>query len=48
VALAQSRAGQLNYASAGTGSSSHIAAELFRMVAKINIVHVPYKGNGQS
>jgi tripartite-type tricarboxylate transporter receptor subunit TctC len=46
VALAQARPGQLNYASAGTGSSSHIAAELFRMVAKIRIVHVPYKGNG--
>ena len=46
VALAQTRPGQLNYASAGTGSSSHIAAELFRMVAKINITHVPYKGNG--
>ena len=46
VALAQAHPGQINYASAGTGSSSHIAAELFRMVAKINIVHVPYKGNG--
>lgn len=46
VAIAQSRPGALDYASAGTGSSSHIAAELFRMVAKINITHVPYKGNG--
>ena len=46
VALAQARPGELNYASAGTGSSSHIAAELFRMVAKINITHVAYKGNG--
>jgi tripartite-type tricarboxylate transporter receptor subunit TctC len=46
VVLAQARPGELNYASAGTGSSSHIAAELFRMVAKINITHVPYKGNG--
>ncbi len=46
VALARARAGQLDYASAGTGSSSHIAAELFRIVAKINITHVPYKGNG--
>jgi len=46
VAIATSRPGQLNYASAGTGSSSHIAAELFRMVAKVEIVHVPYKGNG--
>lgn len=46
VALARARAGQLDYASAGTGSSSHIAAELFRVVAKIDITHVPYKGNG--
>jgi tripartite-type tricarboxylate transporter receptor subunit TctC len=46
VAIARARAGQLDYASAGTGSSSHIAAELFRLVAKIDITHVPYKGNG--
>lgn len=46
VVIAQSRPGVLDYASAGTGSSSHIAAELFRMVANINITHVPYKGNG--
>lgn len=46
VVIAQSRPGALDYASAGTGSSSHIAAELFRMVTRINITHVPYKGNG--
>jgi tripartite-type tricarboxylate transporter receptor subunit TctC len=46
VALAKARPGQLDYASAGTGSSSHIAAELLRMVAHIDITHVPYKGNG--
>jgi tripartite-type tricarboxylate transporter receptor subunit TctC len=46
VAIARARAGQLDYASAGTGSSSHVAAELFRVVAKIDITHVPYKGNG--
>jgi tripartite-type tricarboxylate transporter receptor subunit TctC len=46
VALARARPGQLDYASAGTGSSSHIAAELFRLEAKISITHVPYKGNG--
>ena len=46
VAIARARPGQLDYASAGTGSSSHIAAELFRLVAKIDITHVPYKGNG--
>jgi tripartite-type tricarboxylate transporter receptor subunit TctC len=46
VAIARARAGQLDYASAGTGSSSHIAAELFRVEARIEITHVPYKGNG--
>ena len=46
VAIARARPSQLDYASAGTGSSSHIAAELFRVVAKIDITHVPYKGNG--
>jgi tripartite-type tricarboxylate transporter receptor subunit TctC len=46
VAIARGRPGQLDYASASTGSSSHIAAELFRLAAKIDITHVPYKGNG--
>lgn len=46
VAIARARPGQLDYASASTGSSSHIAAELLRLEAKINITHVPYKGNG--
>ena len=46
VGLARARPRQLDYASAGTGSSSHIAAELFRVVAKVDITHVPYKGNG--
>lgn len=46
AAIARARPGQLDYASAGTGSSSHIAAELFRMVAKVDVTHVPYKGNG--
>jgi len=46
VAIARARPGQLDYASAGAGSSSHIAAELFRLVAKSDITHVPYKGNG--
>jgi len=46
VAIARARPGQLDYASASTGSSSHIAAELFRLEARINITHVPYKGNG--
>jgi tripartite-type tricarboxylate transporter receptor subunit TctC len=44
IALAQARPGQLNYGSAGNGSTLHLTAELFRSMAKINIAHVPYKG----
>lgn len=44
VAAAKSRPGELNYASAGSGTGSHLAAELFKSVAQVNIVHVPYKG----
>ena len=46
VALARSRPGTLNFASSGAGTSSHMAGELFRTMAKIDIVHVPYKGPG--
>jgi tripartite-type tricarboxylate transporter receptor subunit TctC len=46
VAFAEARPAKIDYASAGTGSSSHIAAELFSMVAKLRLNHVPYKGNG--
>jgi tripartite-type tricarboxylate transporter receptor subunit TctC len=44
IALAKARPGALNYASVGVGSSSHLAAELFKSMAGVNIVHVPYKG----
>jgi tripartite-type tricarboxylate transporter receptor subunit TctC len=44
VALAKAQPGKLNYASGGIGSAQHLAAELFRMVAGVDIVHVPYKG----
>jgi tripartite-type tricarboxylate transporter receptor subunit TctC len=44
VALARARKGDLTYASQGVGSSGHIAAELFKLTAKVDIVHVPYKG----
>ena len=44
IALAQTKPGALNYASAGTGSTVHLSVELFRNLAKIDIVHVPYKG----
>ena len=46
IALAKKEPGKLNYASAGTGSPFHIAAELFKQVASVNIVHIPYKGGG--
>jgi len=45
VALAKSRPGQITYASGGSGTSNHIAAEALRLAAKIDIVHVPYKGS---
>jgi tripartite-type tricarboxylate transporter receptor subunit TctC len=48
IALAKTRPGQLNYGHAGLGSSNHMAGELFKMMAGINIVHVPYKGNTPS
>lgn len=43
IALARARPGALSYGSAGTGSSQHLAGELFREMAGVNIVHVPYK-----
>jgi tripartite-type tricarboxylate transporter receptor subunit TctC len=44
IALAKARPGQLNFASSGFGAAAHLAGELFKTEAKINIVHVPYKG----
>ena len=46
IALAKARPGQINYGSAGSGSGAHMAAELFRYLTKVDIVHVPYKGTG--
>ena len=46
VALARTRKGIITYASAGTGTSNHLTGELFRSVAKIELIHVPYKGSG--
>jgi tripartite-type tricarboxylate transporter receptor subunit TctC len=46
IALARSRPGQLNFASGGIGSFNQLCAELLKMTAKIDIVHVPYKGGG--
>jgi tripartite-type tricarboxylate transporter receptor subunit TctC len=44
IALAKAKPGQLNFASTGPGSMPHLAAELLRMNAKIDVVHVPYRG----
>ncbi|MEW6333280.1 MAG: tripartite tricarboxylate transporter substrate binding protein [Thermodesulfobacteriota bacterium] len=44
IALVKSKPGQLNYGSAGAGSSLHMTAELFNLEAGLNITHVPYKG----
>jgi len=46
IEVARKRPGQLHYASAGTGSSTHLAGELFRLMANVDVVHVPYKGGG--
>jgi len=48
IALAKARPGQLNFASSGLGSSNQMAGELLKMMANINIAHVPYKGNPQA
>ena len=45
IALARSKPGQLIYASAGNGTPPHLSAELFKSLAGIDMVHVPYKGN---
>jgi tripartite-type tricarboxylate transporter receptor subunit TctC len=44
VALAKAKPGELLYASGGSGSASHLAGEYFKLLTKINMVHVPYKG----
>ena len=46
IALAKARPGELNYAQGSVGGSSHLAAELFKSMAGVNIVGVPYKGSG--
>jgi len=48
IALAKSRPGALNYASSGTGTPYHMAGELFKAMAGVDIVHVPHKGSDQA
>jgi tripartite-type tricarboxylate transporter receptor subunit TctC len=48
VALSKSRPGEMSYASAGTGGTGHMAAELFNRHVGVKMLHVPYKGNAQA
>jgi tripartite-type tricarboxylate transporter receptor subunit TctC len=46
IQLAKAKPGQLNYASGGLGTANHVGGELFKYMANVQIVHVPYKGGG--
>jgi len=46
IAIAKTKPGQFNYATGGTGSSNHLAGELFKSMAGVNLVRIPYKGAG--
>ncbi len=46
IALAKSKPGQINFASAGVGSGMHLGTELFELMADVKLTHVPYKGTG--
>jgi tripartite-type tricarboxylate transporter receptor subunit TctC len=46
IALAKSKPGALNYASGGVGTANHLGGELFKLLAGVDIAHVPYKGGG--
>ena len=46
IALARSKPGQLAFASSGIGNATHLSGELFKYMAKVDMVHVPYKGGG--
>lgn len=48
IAYAKANPGQLSFASSGNGSTQHLAGEMLKLTAKINLVHVPYKGSGQA
>ncbi|MES2561104.1 MAG: tripartite tricarboxylate transporter substrate binding protein [Pseudomonadota bacterium] len=47
IALARARPGQLNFGSAGSGTSQHISGEMFKAITGVQMQHVPYKGSGQ-
>lgn len=48
IALARARPGQINYSSSGPGGAPHLGAELLKSMARIDVIHIPYKGSGPS
>ena len=48
IAFARANPGKLTFGSSGTGAASHLSAELFKSMAKLDMLHVPYKGTGQA
>jgi len=48
ISFARSNPGKLAFGSSGTGAASHLSAELFKSMAKVDLLHVPYKGTGQA
>jgi len=48
IAFARARPGQLNFGTAGNGTTAHLAGELFKSMARVDIVHVPYRGSPQA
>src|SRR5260221_1483076 len=48
ISYARANPGRLTFASSGTGAASHLCAELFKSMAKVDLLHVPYKGTGQA
>ena len=48
IAYAKANPGKLTFGSSGTGAASHLCAELFKSMAKVDLLHVPYKGTGQA
>ena len=48
ITLAKARPGQINYSSSGPGGAPHLGVELFKSMAGVNLVHIPYKGSGPS
>jgi len=48
ISFARANPGKLSFASSGTGAASHLSAELFKSMARVDLLHVPYKGTGQA